>query len=403
MNNKKTIVQINSFNFGSTGKIMLQTSELARKEGNTVYVCYPKSRDNSKKEVENSILIGNRYSRNIHLLLSKLTGLNGCFSYFSTKNFLRKLKKINPDVIHLHNLHNCYINLPLLFKYIKKNSIRVIWTLHDCWAFTGQCPHFVMAKCNKWKNGCHHCPSYKAYPQAYVDRTKTMWKLKKKWFTGVKDMTIITPSKWLADLVSESFLKEYPVKVINNGIDLSVFKPTESDFRKKYSCEYKKIILGVALSWGKRKGLDVFVELSNRLSNEYQIVLVGTDDNTDKQLPDNIISIHKTANQTELAEIYTSADVFANPTREDTYPTVNIEAMACGAPVITFKTGGSPEMIDGNTGVVVECDDIDAFERSVIEVCKKGHYSREACIKNASKYDQKNRFLEYMNFINSIV
>jgi glycosyltransferase involved in cell wall biosynthesis len=349
-----------------------------------------------KKKVDNAILIGNRYSRVFHINFAKLTGFNGCFSYFSTRNFLRKLKKIKPDIIHLHNLHNCYINLPLLFKYIKKNNIKVLWTLHDCWAFTGQCAHFTIAKCDKWKTGCHHCKTYKEYPPSYVDRTKKMWKLKKKWFTGIKDATIITPSQWLGDLVKQSYLGEYPVKVINNGIDLSVFKPTESDFRKKHNLENKHILLGVALFWDYKKGLDVFIELSKRLDDRYQIVLVGTSDEVDKQLPNNIISIHRTQNQEELAEIYSTADVLLNPTREDTFPTVNIESLACGTPIVTFNTGGSPEIINETCGVVTEVNDVDHMEKAIRRICEEKPYSKEACVSRASNFDKDEKFKEYV-------
>ena len=173
------------------------------------------------------------------------------------------MEKIKPDLVHCHNLHGWYLNLPLFFRYIKKHHIPVVWTLHDCWALTGQCPHFTISKCEKWKTGCHDCPyPHNEYPQTIVDRSKEMWNLKKKWFTGVENMTIVTPSQWLADLVKQSYLKEYPVQVINNGIDLTVFKPTESTFRAKYHLENKYIILGVSLGWNYKKGLDVFVELS---------------------------------------------------------------------------------------------------------------------------------------------
>lgn len=228
------LVEINSCNFGSTGNIMLGIAEIAREKGIDAYVCVPKSRDNSKKSVDGQIFIGNRFSRNLHIQLGQLTGYQGCFSVFSTWNFLRKLSRIKPDIIHLHNLHGNYINLPMLFRYIKKHDIPVVWTLHDCWSFTGQCPYFIMVKCGRWRTGCHDCTQYKKYPASKVDRTKQMWHLKKKWFTGVRKMTIVTPSKWLGNLVKESYLKEYPVKVINNGIDLDVFKPTPSDFREKY-------------------------------------------------------------------------------------------------------------------------------------------------------------------------
>ena len=392
----KTVL-INSCNFGSTGNIMLEIAETAENGGYTAAVCYPQSRDNSRKQKEKDFIIGTRFSRNIHLQLAGITGLNGCFSYFSTLKLLKKLDKLKPDIIHLHNLHNCYINLSLLFKYIKKHNIKTVWTLHDCWAFTGHCPHFDMIGCDKWKTGCYSCPQYKEYPKSLFDNSKIMYRLKRKWFSGVKNMTIVTPSEWLASLVKESYLKDYPVKVINNGIDLNVFKPTESDFRKKYALENKYIVLGVAFGWGRRKGLDVFVELEKRFDKEkYKIVLVGTDDNIDKLLPDNIISIHRTQNQTELAEIYTAADVFANPTREENYPTVNMESVACGTPVVTFNTGGSPEMLDETCGAAVAKDDNDAMYNEIIRICEAKPYSMEACIKKAKGFDKNEKFGEYI-------
>ena len=392
----KTVL-INSCNFGSTGNIMLEIAETAENGGYTATVCYPQSRDNSRKQKEKDFIIGTRFSRNIHLMLAEITGLNGCFSYCSTLKLLKKLDKFKPDIIHLHNLHNCYINLSLLFKYIKKHNIKTVWTLHDCWAFTGHCPHFDMIGCDKWKTGCYSCPQYREYPQSVFDNSKYMYKFKRKWFTGVKNMTIVTPSEWLAGLVKESYLKDYPVKVINNGIDLNVFKPTESDFRKKYALENKYIVLGVAFGWGRRKGLDVFIELEKRFDKEkYKIVLVGTDDNIDKLLPENIISIHRTQNQTELAEIYTAADVFANPTREENYPTVNMEALACGTPVVTFNTGGSPEMLDETCGAAVAKDDNDAMYNEIIRICEKKPYSMEACIKKAKGFDKNEKFGEYI-------
>lgn len=209
-------------------------------------------------------------------------------------------------------------------------------------------------------------------------------------------MTIVTPSKWLAGLVKESYLKDYPVKVINNGIDLNIFKPTESDFRKKYGLENKYIVLGVAFGWGKRKGLDVFCELAKRLDSEkYQIVLVGTDDGIDELLPNNIISIHRTQNQTQLAEIYTAADVFANPTREENYPTVNMESIACGTPLVTFNTGGSPEIIDETCGTAVPKDDINAMCNEIIRVCETQPYSKVSCLKKAKGFNKNEKFEQY--------
>ncbi len=398
------IVEINATNFGSTGKIMLQIAEVARSAGNQVWCCYPEARDNLRTKVDNAVLIGSRLSRNIHVRLSELTGLNGCFSFFATKKLIKRLKTIQPDIIHLHNLHNCYVNLSLLFGYIKKSKVNVVWTLHDCWAFTGHCPYFDIVKCDKWQTGCRKCPQYKEYPVSLVDNSARMYFLKKKWFTGVENLTIVTPSEWLAGLVKRSFLKDYPVKVINNGIDPDVFKPTPSDFRKKYGiAENKFILLGVAFAWGERKGLNVFIELAERLKGEeFQIVLVGTDDNVDKLLPENVVSIHRTRNQTELAEIYTAADLFVNPTREEVLGMVNIEAQACGTPVVTFDSGGSPECIDDFSGCVVPRDDIDMAEREIRRICRERPYSEKNCRNRSKNFNKDDKFKEYVDLYNGL-
>lgn len=392
------ILMINTCNYGSTGNIMRQIADTVRKAGGTAVICYPKSRSNATKQQPEDIVIGNRLSRNIHLLLAKFTGLNGCFSFFSTLHFLRKVNKWQPDMIHLHNLHNCYINLPLLFRYLKRTNIPVLWTLHDCWSFTGQCPYFTMVKCDKWQRGCYDCPQTHVYPASHVDQTRLMWKLKRKWFCGVKNLTIVTPSYWLAQLVKQSFLKDYSVKVIHNGINLNVFHPIASDFRTQYSIpENKPILLGVAFDWGKRKGLDVFIELAERFGEAAQIVLVGTDSTIDAQLPTTIVSIHRTQNQQELAEIYSAADVFVNPTREDNFPTVNLEALACGTSVITFDTGGSPECIDETCGMVVPCDDVNALEKAIQHVIAEKPFSSEACRQRAEQFDMRDKFAEYVD------
>ena len=387
------ILEINTVNFGSTGHIMLRIADLARSEGHEA-VCSFYARRNKPADPD-TIYIGNKISHNLHKKFSRYTGYNGRLSVISTWNFLRKVKKFDPDIIHIHNLHDRFINVPMLFKFIKKNNIKVIWTLHDCWSFTGQCVHFTIAGCDKWKTGCHDCPQIHVYPASNVDRTKKMWELKKQWFTGVKDMTIVTPSVWLSNLVKESYLKDYPVKVINNGIDIGVFKPTESDFRAKNDLDGKFIILGSASIWEKRKGIDVFIELAKRLDDRFKIVLVGTNDEDDKILPDNIISIHRTSNQKELAEIYSSADLFFNPTREENYPTVNMESIACGTPVMTFKTGGSPEIIDDKTGIVVE-DNIDTIEQKIISIYETRPFKPEDLAERAKGFSADDKFAQYL-------
>jgi glycosyltransferase involved in cell wall biosynthesis len=282
--------------------------------------------------------------------------------------------------------------------------MQVKWTLHDCWAFTGHCIHFTWAKCEKWKTGCHHCPEKGSYPASMgLDNSRCNYERKKNAFTGVKNMTLIVPSHWLEGKVKRSFLAQYPVEVQYNTLNRDVFKPTPGGFRKKYDLENKKILLDVSFEWGLRKGLSAFLELAKRLPEDYQIVLVGTHPEVNKLLPENIISIHRTQNQLELAEIYSAADLFVNPTREENYPTVNMESIACGTPVLTFRTGGSPEMLDETCGSVVDCDDVDALEREIIRICTDKPYSEDACLKKAQEFDQNQRFKEYLKLYERVV
>ena len=397
------VVQINGGAKGSTGKIMMGIADIARTQGHEVMCASPITTTNRDAGEDCGYYrIGTFNSRRVNVALARITGFNGCFAWFETYKLLKKIDEFKPDIIHLHNLHDSYINLPMLFSYIKKHNVPTVWTLHDCWAFTGQCPHFTMVKCDKWKAGCYGCPEY---PASLYDNTKKMWQLKKKWFSGVKNMTIVTPSEWLAGLARESYLKQYPIEVINNGIDLNVFKPTHSNFRKQYGIPGDKyIVLGVSFAWGYRKGLDCFVEMAEKLGEQYQIVLVGTDDEIDKNLPHNIISIHRTQNQKELAEIYSAADVFVMPTREENYPTVNMEAIACGTPVVTFDTGGSPEMLDDKTGIVVEANDIEATKKAIKDICEKKRCNDEEYIVAYSKnFDMKKRFAEYIELYANVL
>ena len=283
--------------------------------------------------------------------------------------------------------------------------MQVKWTLHDCWAFTGGCAHFAFCECDGWLAGCGNCKNMSEYPLACkLDKTSKMWNLKKGLLHDFCNLTIVTPSQWLAELVNKSYLKEYPIQVVHNGIDLDVFKPRISDMRKKYGISPNQyVVLGVSFGWGERKGLDVFIALSQRLPEDYRIVLVGTDEHSESQLPSNIISIRRTQNQRELAEIYSAADVFVNPTREENYPTVNMEALACGTPVLTFRTGGSPEMLDETCGSVVACDDVNALEKEIIRICTEKPFSREACVNRAKAFDHKERCKEYLKLYENII
>lgn len=368
---------------------MLGCAKSAREKGHEVHI-FSKAWIGQRNDViPNHHLIGNFFLNRVHVKLAKYTGLHGCFSILPTIQLMRELDTIKPDILHLHNLHGWYVNLPLLFGYIKRNKIPVIWTLHDCWTFTGHCPHFEMQKCTKWKTGCFACPRYKDYPASNVDRSRFLWKLKKKCFTGLPKATIVAPSKWLANLVKQSYLKEYPVRVIYNGIDHTIFRPQESKFREKYNIRDRYMILGVAFDWDFKKGLDVFISLRKKLDEHYTIVIVGADEEIKKQLEPDFVVIQRTANKKELAEIYSAADVFINPTREEVLGLVNIEALACGTPVITFPTGGSPEVVDATCGMVTEETTSESMLKAILQMQKnKNQYTEEVCCQRAKKFDQ---------------
>ena len=392
------IVQINATcGVGSTGKICVGVSRILSREGIENYILYSSKSSGYKYGIKCS---DDRYIK-IQALKSRLFGNYGFHSRHATGKIISELERISPDLVHLHNIHGHDCHLEMLFSYFKKKHTKLIWTFHDCWAFTGYCMYFDVVRCAKWQDQCGECVKRKEQSW-FFDKSSALFEKKKALFQGL-DLTIVTPSQWLADLVKQSFLKDYPVKVINNGIDLEVFRPADSEFRRRYNLENKKIVLGVAFGWDHRKGLDVFVKLAHSLPDSYKIVLVGTDDKTDMQLPDHVISIHRTQNQQELAEIYTAADVFVNPTREENYPTVNMEALACGTPVLTFRTGGSPEMIDDTCGIVVACDDVEALEKSILRICSGEEFQPVQCTKKAAAFDQNERYKEYLNLYETVV
>ena len=394
-----TLVQVNSVNYGSTGGIMIHIGEMLKTQGGTCYYALPNSLENRKKSLAKVINIGTRFDRKIHRKLGKYFGLHGYFSIISTFIFLSTLNKIHPDIIHLHNLHIDYVNLPLLFGYLKRKKVIVVWTLHDCWAFTGQCPHFSAVGCTKWKTGCFACPQYREYPESKIDITKFMYKMKKNWFTGLSNVTLVTPSYWLARCVHDSFLSEYPVKVIANGVDLEVFKPVTSSFCAQNECEDKYVVLGVSLGWNYKKGLDIFIDLANILPDDFQIVLVGLSEEQKKQVPENCILLGPTTNVEELVSIYSAADIFLNPSKEETMGLVTVEALACGTPVIVSNLTAVPEIVTPECGIVVTEYSSEAF---ALEIRKKPKFSLEQCRKQAYKYEKQSKFKEYLDLYSSI-
>ena len=340
------VLMINSVcGIKSTGRIATDLADMLTEKGHTVKIAYGRE-EVPEKYKEYAIRIGNEWDVRLHALEARLFDNAGFGSKKATLKFLEWVREFAPDIIHLHNLHGYYINVELLFKFLKEYKKPVIWTLHDCWAFTGHCAHFDLCKCYKWKTECHKCPQKKEYPASILlDNSRKNYRNKKKAFQGVDNMVIVTPSNWLAGLVKESFLQQYETRVINNGIDLTMFKPTEGEFREKHKLENKIIVLGVASAWGVRKGLVDFIELRKLLDRRYEIVLVGVSEEDKNILPNGVLGITRTNSVKELAEIYTAADIFLNLTYEDNYPTVNLEAQACGTPVITYRTGGSVESV----------------------------------------------------------
>ena len=391
------VLQINSVcGVGSTGRIATDLYKVMKENGIESKIAFGIGTAENIPQ-EDAFKFGNKFDYYVPNAVSRITGKAGFYSKINTIKLLEFIKQYKPDLIHIHNIHGYYINVKMLFEFLKKYDKPVIWTLHDCWAFTGHCAHFDLIGCTKWKTQCYNCPIHREYPKSFTDNSRHIYKLKKQLFTGVENLTIVTPSQWLADLVKQSFLKDHTIRIINNGINLDVFKPIENDIKIKYKCENKYLILGVAFGWDKKKGLDVFIELSKRLDeNKYKIMLVGTDEHIEKDLPDNIISIHRTKNQNELAKIYSAADLFVNPTREDTYPTVNMESLACGTPVLTFNTGGSPEIIDKTCGMVVEKDDIDSMYNEIINICENNVFTKEMCLKKSRMFDKNEKYRNYI-------
>ena len=352
----------------STGRIVSELADRYTEQGHEVMIAYGRERA-AEKYARVSYRIGTDTDVKINALKARLFDKEGFHARKQTEEFIKFANNYDPDVLWLHNLHGYYMNIELLFDWIKQRpSMKVMWTLHDCWAFTGHCAHFDYVKCSRWREGCEKCPQKGEYPTSWVsDRSHESYRRKKEAFCGVKDMTLITPSEWLADLVKQSFLNQYPIRTVYNTIDEDVFKPTESDFRRANGLEDKTVVLGVASAWSERKGLSDFVRLADMLPDDYGIVLVGLTKKQISKMPKNILCIEKTDSARELAQIYTAADVFLNLTYEDTYPTVNLEARACGTPCLTYRTGGSVESVPSEN--IVSQGDLQEIVKRMKEIC----------------------------------
>lgn len=336
----------------------------------------------------------------MHGLQTRLFDRHCLASKSATKKLVSQIEKINPQIIHLHNIHGYYLNTEILFSFLKKKNMPVVWTLHDCWPITGHCVHFDFTGCEKWKTECSRCPQKTIYPASYlIDRSEKNFNQKKDLFSSLTNITLVPVSNWLENILKESFLRNTPVKVIHNGINTEIFQTIiDRTIFEKYKLADKFIILGVASIWNARKGLVDFIELSERLSSKFQIILIGLTKNQIKSLPRNMLGIEKTENVQQLVELYSGSDLFLNPTYEDNFPTTNLEAMACGTPVITYRTGGSPEAISGNTGIVVEKGDLNGIISAIGQIYEKGKsYYTNACVSRIRQfYNMEDKYQEYI-------
>ena len=383
----KKLIQINTVCNTSTGKLMGDIQRKANESGyETLSIV---GRRKVFRDVS-CIKIGNPASFWIHVAITTVFDRQGYGSYFMTKRIIHRLREENPDIIHLHNLHGYYLNLPLLFNYLSEEFRgKIFWTFHDCWPVTGHCAYFTAAECTKWKKGCSKCPNKRAYPiSLFCDASKRNYDQKNKMFNGLNNLTIITPSEWMAQIVKESFLGRYPVEVVNNGIDLKkfVYREPENRLFEKYGIgRDKKIILGVASIWDTRKGMGDFLSLANILPDEYQIVLVGLSKRQMRKLPDNVIGILRTENQEELVMLYSLSHVFMNPSLEESFSLVTAEAIACGTPVIVLDTSAVKELVCENNGIVLSRHKPADYMEAIMEL-EERHLVRDTVMETARKY-----------------
>ena len=396
-----TLLQINiTANWGSTGKIAEDIGKVAIANGWESHIAY--GRDTKPTSASRLIPIGNKWDMYCHGIKTRLLDKHGLASKKATKDLVKAIKQIDPDIIHLHNIHGYFIHYEILFEYLSAAGKPIVWTLHDCWPFTGHCAYFDFANCNKWKTDCAVCKHKNTYPTSNIlSNSADNFKRKKKAFTSVGNMTFIPVSNWLSELLGESFLSKYPKRMIHNGIDTSIFVPAENKQQKSGRFS----VIGVASVWEERKGLKDFVELRKLLPTEYEITLIGLTKEQIESLPAGINGIARTNSLAELIEYYSSADVYVNPTHEDNFPTTNIEALACGTPVITYNTGGSPEAVTEETGTVVEKGNIAYLAKAIKETCNKGkeHYIKACRQRAVTHYNKNDRFNEYTELYNTLL
>lgn len=394
-----TLLQINSCaNWGSTGKIAEQINQMAAAQGWETYIAYGRSVNPSQSKL---IHVGNTLSQAIALLEARLFDNDGLANRVATRCLVKKIKKIKPDIIHLHNLHGYYINYKILFDYLNSSNIPVVWTLHDCWSFTGHCGHFVGAKCDKWKTQCSECPLKKGYPASlWLDQSARNYNLKKQLFAANQNLHIVAVSKWMAGLVQQSYLKDADIRIINNGIDINTFRPIATGEKSKFS------ILGVSSVWNKSKGLYDFYRLREALdANQYDITLVGLRDDQVEALPLGIKGVVRTNSVDELARYYSSADVVLSLSYGESMGLTPIEGMACGTPAIVYNNTAQPELITLDTGRVVEQGNIPKLCQAIYTIQGKGKQCYSSACRNRAEvcYNKNDRYQEYIELYNQLI
>lgn len=363
------VLQINSVcGTGSTGRIVVQISDYLNQQDVENYIAY----GYGKSGRPNTFCFGNSLDAHLHSFFSRKLGWQGKMSHIPTWHLIRYMERINPDIVHLHNIHGHYLNYEMLFQYLKKKNCQVVWTFHDCWPVTGKCAHFTEVKCEKWKTGCFECPQLDRYPDSERDRSRKSYLEKKEAFTSIPNLHIVTVSNWLKSVVEASFLGKADVRSIYNGIDTERFSYQDSSIREQYQLQGKFIILSLASVWNKGKGLERFIALSKKLQKDEMIVLIGVTPDQQKCLPKNIIGLPRISDQIVLTQWYSTADVYINFSIEETFGLVVAEAMACGTPAIVMNSTACPEVVDSDTGFVVEPMDIDEVQAAIETIKARG-------------------------------
>ena len=403
-----TILQINVCNnVYSSGKIAGAIGDLIVKRGWESYIAYPRD---YKASLSKPIRIGCWADWCLHGLEQRLfdnTGL-GLGSYFPTIELIKKIEEIKPDLIHLHVLVGYYINLKVLFGYLSKLDIPIVWTLHSCWEITGHCTHFDYERCNRWKTGCYSCPLKKEYPQSYLlDRSEKNYLQKKELFNSLKNVHFVAVSKWLGQVVSESFLKGKPIEVIYNGVDLSTFAPSNNtDYLKnQYSLNNKFVAIGVASSWMPKKGIRDYFEIAERMPSDWAVIMIGLTEKQIKKLPTRVIGISKTTNANELRDFYNLADVVLNLSYEESFGLTTVEGFACGTPSIVYDRTASPELVSEETGFVVKAGDISEVIQCMSRIKNEGKasYAKKCRERAESLFDKNKNFTSYMELYDRLL